>query len=228
MLEPSNLQDYISGIDKHNIHDGVTVQTDTPRRSYDSEINRHDLSDHCQVTTNIKMMHYTNKSPTGNSYYQWKYLPKSFKWKNTSSAKDFISAINTPHIKAKIDYFMSNRFPEIKDGIENANKFLINILCEAAKLSLPTSRLKRVKTHKTKKWFNKSCSKARVLFKQAASKANKYPSETQLIEDKITKLKEFKKVCKSQQKEFWDNRAIELSETNNGKFWDIWKKCDKT
>ena len=172
-------------------------------------------------------MHYANKSPIGNSNCQWKYLPKSFKWKNTSSVKDFRSARNTPHIKAKIDYFMSNRFSETKDGIENANRLLTNILCEAAKLSLPTSRIKRVKTHKPKKWFNKSCSKARVLSKQAANKANKYPSETQLIEDKITKLKEFKKVCKSQQKEFWDYRSRELSETSNGKFWDIWKKCDE-
>ena len=99
------------------------------------------LSDHCQVTTNIKMMHYTDKNSTGNSNYQWNYLPKSFKWKSTSS-KDFRSALNTPHIKAKIDYFMSNRFPETKDGIENANRLLTNILCEAAKLSLPTSRKK--------------------------------------------------------------------------------------
>ena len=129
-------------------------------------------------------MHHTNKSPTGNSNYQWKYLPKSFKWKNTSSAKDFRSALNTPHIKAKIDHFMSNRFSETKDGIENANRLLTNILCEAANLSLPTSRLKRFKTHKPKKWFNKLCSKARVLFKQAANKANKYPSEAHLIEDK--------------------------------------------
>ena len=37
---------------------------------------------------------------------------------------------------------MSNRFPETKDGIENANRLLTNILCEAAKLSLPTSRIK--------------------------------------------------------------------------------------
>ena len=36
----SNLQDFISDIDKHNIHDSVTVQTDTPRRRYDSNINR--------------------------------------------------------------------------------------------------------------------------------------------------------------------------------------------
>ena len=108
------------------------------------------LSYHCQVTTNIKMMDYTNKSPTCNSNYQWKYLTKSFKWKNTLSAKDFRSALNTPHIKAKIDYFMSNRFPETKDGTENANRPLTNILCEAAKLSLPTSRVKRIKTHKPK------------------------------------------------------------------------------
>ena len=88
------------------------------------------LSNHCQVTTNINMIHYINKSPTGNSNYPWKDLPKSFKWKNTSSPKDFRSALNTPHIKAKIDYFMSNRFSETKDEIENADRLLTNILCE--------------------------------------------------------------------------------------------------
>ena len=61
---------------------------------------------------------------------------------------------------------------------------------------------KRFKTHKPKKWFNKSCSKARVLFKQAANKANKYPSETQLNEDKITKLKEFKRSVKANKRNF--------------------------
>ena len=35
----SNLQDFISDIDKHNIHD--SVQTDTPLTSYDSEVNKH-------------------------------------------------------------------------------------------------------------------------------------------------------------------------------------------
>ena len=78
---------------------------------------------------------------------------------------------------------LSNRFPETKDGIENANRLLTNILCQAEKLSFPTSRVKRFNTHKPKKWFNKSCSKARVLFKQAANKANKYPSEAKLTED---------------------------------------------
>ena len=117
-------------------------------------------------------MYYTNKSPTDNSDYQWNYLPKSFKWKNTSSAEDFRTALSTPHIKVKIDYFMSNKFPECKEEIENANRLLINILCEEVKLSLPTSRVKMFKTHKPKKWFNKSCSRARVLFKQAANKAN--------------------------------------------------------
>ena len=112
------------------------------------------------------MMHYTNKSPTGNSDYQWNYLLESFKWKNTSSTKDFRTALNTPHVKTKIDYFMSNRFPESNKGIESGNRLLTNILREAAKLSLLTSRVKRFKTHKPKKWFNKSCSRARVLFKE--------------------------------------------------------------
>ena len=282
----SNLQDFISVIDKSNIHDNVTIQTNTPQRSYDSEIDRNGqqiiqlckennirivngrclgdssgkctffspqrykslvdytlvsdsffrnisslfvepltyFNDHCQVTTNIKMMHYTNKSPMGNSDYQWNYLPKSFKWKNTSSAKDFRTALKTPHIKIKIDYLMSNRFPESKEGIKSANRLLTNILCEAAKFSLPNSRVKRFKTRKPKKF----CSKARVLYKQAANKANKYPSEAQLTEYKVTKLKELKKICKSQPSEFWDTRARELSETSNGKFWHIWKKCDES
>ena len=128
------------------------------------------LNDHCQVTTDIKMMHYTKMSPTGNSDCQWNYLSKSFKWKNTSSAKDFRTALNTAHIKVKIDYFMSNRFPETKEGIENANRLLTNILCEAAMLSLPTSSLKRLGPI-SQKWFNKSCSRAKVLFKQAANNA---------------------------------------------------------
>ena len=102
-----------------------------------------------------------------------------------------------------------------------------DIMCEAAKLSLLTTRVKKFKTHKPKKWFKKSCSKARALFKQAANKANKCPAEAQFTEDKITKLKVFKKVCKSQQKKFWDNRARELSKTSDGKFCDIWKKCDE-
>ena len=116
--------------------------------------------DLCQVTTDIKMMHYTNKSPTGNSDYQWNYLPKSFKWKNTSSAKIFRTTLNTAYNKVKIDYFMPNRSPETIEGIENANRLLTNILCKAAKLSLPTFRVKRFKTHKPIKWFNKSCSRA--------------------------------------------------------------------
>ena len=51
-------------------------------------------------------------------------------------------------MKTKIDYFMS--VPEIKEGIDNANRLLTNILCEAAKVSLPTSRVKRFKAHKPK------------------------------------------------------------------------------
>ena len=60
--------------------------------------------------------------------------------------------------------------------------FQPNILCEAAKLSLPTFRVKRVAAHKPKKWFNKFCNRAGVLFKQAANKANNDPSDAQLIE----------------------------------------------
>ena len=132
------------------------------------------LSDHCKVTTNIKNTVLTRVPLVIQIINGNIYLSPLSAWKNTSSAKDFRNALNTPHIKAKIDYFMSNRFPETKEGIENANRLLTNILCKAAKLSLPTSRVRRFKTHKPKKWFSKSCSRARVLFKQA----NKYPSKT--------------------------------------------------
>ena len=40
-VRTSNLQDFISDIDKHNILDRITIQMDTPRRSYYSEITRH-------------------------------------------------------------------------------------------------------------------------------------------------------------------------------------------
>ena len=39
--QTSNVQDFVSDLDKYDIQDSVTVQMDTPRRSYDSEISRH-------------------------------------------------------------------------------------------------------------------------------------------------------------------------------------------
>ena len=56
-------------------------------------------------------------------------------------------------------------------------------MCEASKHSLQTTRVKKFKTQKSKEWLNKSYSRARVLFKQAANKANKYLSEPQFTED---------------------------------------------
>ena len=69
----------------------------------------------------------------------------------------------------------------------------------------------------------------RLLFSHCTyfNKVNNNPSEQQFLEEKIIRLKEFKKICKTKQKDFWNSRSKELGENNNSKFWDIWKKSDE-
>ena len=154
-------------------------------------------------------------------------LPKLFKWNSQTSPEEYLDALNSPHYRSKIGNFTSAIFPENREGIEQANKILTDIICGTAKVSLPTKGIKKYKTHKPKKWFNKDCQKARKLLKQAANKANMLPSEPCQTKEKTVKLKEFKKICKIQQKKFWDNRIYELNENRNNKFWNIWKKCNE-
>ena len=151
-------------------------------------------------------------------------LPKFVKW---NSPKEYLDALNSPHYRSKNENVTSAIFPENREGIEQANKILTDIICGAPKVRLPTKRIKKYKTHKPKKWFNKDCQKARKLFKQAASKDNMLPSEPCYTKEKTVKLKEFKKICKIRQKKFWDNRTDELNENKNNKFLNIWKKCNE-
>ena len=65
------------------------------------------------------------------------------------------------------------------------------------------------------------------MYKLAANKVNNNPSEQQFLEEKIIRLKEFKKICKTKQKDFWNSRSKELGQNNDRKFWDIWKKSDE-
>ena len=163
------------------------------------------LGDHCQVVTSIKFNNKYGK-PAVNTGYQWVSLPKFFKWNSQTSPKEYLDALNSPHYMSKIGNFTSAIFPENREGIEQANKILTDIICGAAKVSLLTKRIKKYKTHKPKKWFDKNCKKARKLFKQAANKANMLPSEPSYAKEKTVELKEFKKICKIQQNKFWDNR----------------------
>ena len=113
-----------------------------------------------------------------------------------------MDALNSPHYRSKFENFTSAIFPENREGIEQANKILTDIICGATNVSLPTKRIKKYKTRKPKKWFNKDCQKERKLFKQAANKANMLPSEPCCIKEKTVRLKEFKNICKIQQKKF--------------------------
>ena len=65
------------------------------------------------------------------------------------------------------------------------------------------------------------------MFKNAENNANRNPLDTDLTEETSEKLKEFKKICKKQQSSFWDTRNNELRDSENGTFWNIWKKCDE-
>ena len=117
------------------------------------------LSDHCQVVTSIKILKKHGEMHS-KSNYTWKNLPKYFKWDSQCSPIDYSNALNTPHINSKIENFLLSSFSVSKEGIEQANKTLTDIMCEAAKLSLPL------------------CKRARTLYKQAANKINNNPFRT--------------------------------------------------
>ena len=75
-------------------------------------------------------------------------------------------------------------------------------MCKAAKLSLITKRrVKRHKTHRPKKRFNRECEKARISFKKSANAANRDPSDSTLVQESSEKLNEFRKICKTKQNE---------------------------
>ena len=148
------------------------------------------LSDHCQVVTSIKILK-KNGEMHSKSNYTWKNLPKYFKSDSHCSPIDYSNALNTPHINFKTENFLLSSFFVSKEGTEQANKTLTDIMCEAAKLSLPLKGIRKFKTHKPKKWFNKECKRARTLYKQAANKVNNNPLEQQFLEEKIIRLKEF-------------------------------------
>ena len=101
-------------------------------------------------------------------------------------------------------------------------------MCKAAKLSLTTKRhVKRYKTQKLKKWFNKKCETARISFKKSANAANRDPSDLTMVKESSEKLKEFKKICKDRQNEYWEKKNDKLFSTNDENFWSVWKQCDE-
>ena len=113
------------------------------------------------------------------------------------------AALHNPKIREKVENFLMNKFPENLYGVNQANNNLTDIMCKAAKLSLTTKRhVKKYKTHKPKKWFNRECDKAMISFKKSANAANRDPSDLTLIKESSEKFKEFKKICKDKQNEY--------------------------
>ena len=124
----------------------------------------------------------------------------------------------------KIDYFLAENFDHSMEGTEKANNTLTNIILAAAKVSLPTKKQKRFKTKKPKKWFDKDCNEARKQFTRASNKSSEYPSDTSFIQEKNSKLKSLKKICKLQQRTFWDKCNDDLEANQHSNVWNAWQK----
>ena len=129
------------------------------------------------------------------------------------------AALHNPKIRGKIENFLTNKFLENSDGVNQANNNLTEIMCKAANLSLTTKRpVKKYKTHKSKKWFNKECEKAKVSFKKSVNAANRDSSDLTLVKESSEKLTEFKKNRKDKQNEYWEKTNDKLFSTNDENF----------
>ena len=159
------------------------------------------LSDHCQVVSSIKFNNKYVKS-AANTDYQWVSLLKFFKWNSQTSPKQYLDALNSPHYRSKIENLTSAIFPENREGIEKENKILTDIICGAAKVSFPTKRIKKYKTHKPKKWLNKDCQKARKLSKQLPTKLICLHQNLSIQKRKLSNLKNLKRYVKFSKRNF--------------------------
>ena len=98
-----------------------------------------------------------------------------------------------------------SKFPENSDGVNQANNKLTEIMCKAAKLSLTTKRdMSRNIKHKNPK--------------NGLIRSERKRSEM---------LKEFKKICKDKQNEYWGKKNDKLFSNNDKNFWSVWKQCDE-
>ena len=159
------------------------------------------FSDHYQVVTNISIPKDTKVDFSHKTYYKWKKLPNLFHW-NKSSTEAYRAAFSSKEMKAKVQTSLATSFTNNSEGIEKANRTLIDIMLDPAKHSLPMKRQKNKKKYKNIKWFDNECEKAREMFKKAANNANRNPLDTDLTKKTSEKLKELKKICKKQQSSF--------------------------
>ena len=108
------------------------------------------FSDHCQVVTNISISTDTKVDSSHKTYYKWKKLPNLFHW-NKSSTEAYRAAFSTKEMKAQVQNFLATSFTNNSEGIEKANRTLIDIMLDTAKHSLPMKRQKQYQAHKPKK-----------------------------------------------------------------------------
>ena len=129
-------------------------------------------------------------------------LPKFFKWNSQTSPKEYLDALNSAHYRSKIENFTSAIFPENREGIEQTNKILTDIICGAAKVSLPTKRIKKYKTHKPKKWFNKDCQKQGNCLNKLPTKVICFHQNLATQKRKLSNLKNLKRYVKFSKRNF--------------------------
>ena len=184
-----------------------------------------------QLQSLINTLEDLGTSFSSNSTFQWKKGP-NFSIGKKCLPEAYKAALHNPKVRKKIENFLMRKFPENSDGVNQAYNKLTEIMCKAAKLSLTTKR--HVKKYKhppppppQEKGLIRSVRKqARISFKKSANAANRDPSDFTLVQESSEKLKEFKKICKVKQNEYWEKKNDKLFSTNDESFWSVWKQCD--
>ena len=74
---------------------------------------------------------------------------------------------------------------------------------------------------KTKKWFDQVCINLRKKVKISANKKHALPNQLNIDQHKDL-LKEYKRLCRYKQIEFWNKETERIKEEEEN-IWEIWK-----
>ena len=177
------------------------------------------FSDHTPITLCLKVnanisVHKVN----------YDYLPKPDKiqWDKTLAEK-FMFNIQSPDCKEAVRGFMNTGILPDQNSVENATKFITDILVESAikaempikKGVLPRRQAKNesyFKTFKPKhpKWHDQSCFESFRSMKKTSLLLNKDPKNSWLRGKLMSETKEYKRLVKFKQKQFTNNLFNEL------------------
>ena len=183
------------------------------------------LSDHCPITIKLK----TNAPKILNDYENYEFIekPKKIMWDKKIEQK-FENILQTADSKLFLTNFASNGILSDQKCVDNATAFLSEFLVNAAELASnpknsiedfckkkscqPNWKFRKKKTRKVymPKWHDETCESLLKKIKHSGYLLKKYPENSYLRGCIQSETKQYKKLVKSNQKQFLNGKFDNL------------------